>query len=315
MNTENSPKKHLFSLEALGIVLGYSSFFAGLAWLFGAMYYAGQFKALGIEGNTINYSNEFLISVGAISLIEPLLRLFILYLIFIFEPELSQEIAKKGYNLFKNRLQLSDKKAFFIQYLLLLLSIFSITYSGLSNKKFFSLSDNRFDLAIYTIVIILFLFDVALHTPREFETLNAKEVEKEANFNSFFRTGIIVIVAMFILISSMVDVTQRAYISACENINSTPSTITIYTTIPLTKIALFSPHNTALYQYSAFLAKIGDDHLIVFEDTDSTTLVPNETYYITKSEVVSYKIEHPTELITDKKITDTCKSKALKIFQ
>ena len=50
-------------------------------------------------------------------------------------------------------------------------------------------------------------------------------------------------------------------------------------------------NSTNLYKYSAFLAQIGDDFLIVFKDTDPTTLHPKETVYIAKNEIEYYKKE------------------------
>lgn len=322
MESSSSPSKtSFFSLEALGIVVGFSSVLAALAWFFGSMYYAGYFKALGIKGNFTTYSNEFLIGTGALRLFNPLFLTFYLYMFLVLEHNLSRDSAEKII-LFSKRLKISNKAKLHIILTLANLIMIGLSYFSFTKiKNSHILSENLLLISVVWLVIALFFMDVMRHSFKDLG--DSKDVKKYSasfgNFDNVFKAVIVSSLVFILFLSSLITEIKRGYQSGCEFINVNPTSITIYSQDsimqkpPLDSNSI--SNNTNLYKFSGSLAEIGDEFLIVFMDTDSTTLLPNETYYIAKDEIASFVIKSSDEASSDKELVDKCKELSRNILQ
>ena len=311
-------KSKKISIETLGIVVGFSSVLAAIAWFFGSMYYAGYFMALGIKGNFITYSNEFLIGRGILSLFSPLLSIFYLYTLLFVERFLSQESANKLVQFTKKRLKISNSARHWIIYFFisfLMIGFFYFLFIKIKNTDI--PLENFVIIGIAGVVIGLYFFDIIYYSFRELmeDSEIKKHIAQVGDFNNIFRIVIISSLVFFLFLAPLITEVKRGYKSGCEVVNVNPSSITIYTKAPIIRNSSFISSNTNLYEYSAFLVQVGDEFLIVFEDTDKTSLLPNEIYYIAKNQITSFVVKPPAEISSDKELVDKCVERSRSILQ
>lgn len=312
-------KNEKISLEKLGIVVGFSSVLAALAWFFGSMYYIGYFMALGIKGNFVTYSNEFLVGRGALSLFSPLFSILFLYMLLMVEREFSQKGANILVRFTEKRLKISDEaKAASISLFVTLIMMGVFYFLSIQIKNNYIPLENILFIGVVGGVVGLFFLDIIDHSFRELgEHDNIKKyTDRVGNFNNIFKIFIISALVFFLFLASLTTEIKRGYQSGCEVANVNLSSITIYTQTPIMrKLSFASSRNTNLYEYSAFLAQVGDEFLIVFEDTDKTSLLPNEIYYIAKNQITSFVVKSPAENSSDKELVDKCVERSRNILQ
>ena len=163
----SSDKTFSFSLETLGIIVGFSSVLAALAWFFGSMYYSGYYKALGIRGNFITYSNEFLIGQGVLKLFSPLFLTFYLYLLLVLERNLSRDSADKIIQITK-RLKLSNKTNFFIITIIANLIMIGLAYFSFVKIRNSQIPvENVLLFSVIGVVVALFFMDIMIISYKE----------------------------------------------------------------------------------------------------------------------------------------------------